>query len=137
MIILHTWHQVYDQYWIAKRIIIGSTKYCIFFAHLYFLASGRAAVKVIVPSLPWFLLSVFIADKVQQSHCSSIFHRVLLTDALALSASQFVRKKKSPTVYTSMPSGRFELTKLIYTRLEENLIRHRGDRYRLFVRVSS
>ena len=27
-----------------------------------------------------------------------------------------------------MHSGGFELTKLTYTRLEENLIRHRGDR---------
>ena len=45
-------------------------------------------------------------------HCSSIFHRVLLTHALALSASQFVRKKKSPQIYTSMHSGGFKLTKL-------------------------
>ena len=29
---------------------------------------------------------------------------------------------------TSMHSGGFELTKLTYTRLEDNLIRHRGDR---------
>ena len=28
-----------------------------------------------------------------------------------------------------MHSGGFELTKLTYTRLEDNLIRHRGDRY--------
>ena len=40
----------------------------------------------------------------------------------------FVRKKKSPRIYTSMHSGAFELTKLTYTRLEDNLIRHRGDR---------
>ena len=66
-------------------------------------------------------------SRVQQSHCSSIFHRVLLTRALALSASQFVRKKKSPTrIYTSMHSGGFELTKLTYTMLEGILIRHRG-----------
>ena len=37
-------------------------------------------------------------------------------------------KKKSPRIYTSMHSGRLELTKLAYTRLEDNLIRHRGDR---------
>ena len=54
---------------------------------------------------------------------------MLLTHALALSASQFVHKKKSPRIYTSMHSGGFELTKLIYTRLEDNLIRHRGDRF--------
>ena len=31
-------------------------------------------------------------------------------------------------MYTSMHSGGFELTKLTYTRFEDNLIRHRGDR---------
>ena len=50
----------------------------------------------------------------------------MLTHALAFSASQFVLKKKSPQIYTSMHSG--GLTKLTYTRLEDNLIRHRGDR---------
>ena len=52
---------------------------------------------------------------------------MLLTHALALSASQFVHKKKSPLIYTSMHSGGFELTKLTYTRLEDNLIRHWGS----------
>ena len=28
-----------------------------------------------------------------------------------------------------MHSGGFELTKLTYTRLEDNVIRHRGDRW--------
>ena len=56
---------------------------------------------------PRFLPSVFIANRVQQSHCSSIFHRVLLTHALAFSARQFVRKKKSPRIYTSMHTGGF------------------------------
>ena len=53
----------------------------------------------------------------------------MLTHTLAFSASQFVRKK-SPRIYTStrMHSGESELTKLTYTRLEDNLIRHRGDR---------
>ena len=76
-------------------------------------------------SPPRFLPSFYIAHRVQQSHCSSIFRRVFLTHALALSASQFVHKKKN---LTSMHSGGFELTKLAYTRLEDNLIRHRGDR---------
>ena len=67
--------------------------------------------------------------RVQQSHCSSIFHRVLLTHALPLSASQFVPEKKSQRIYTSMHSAELELTKLTYTRLEDNPIRHRGDRY--------
>ena len=99
-----------------------------FLAHFYFPASGQAVVTGVVPSSPRFLPSIFIAHRVQQSHCSSIFHRLLLTRALALSASQFVHKKKSPRIYTSMHSEGFELTKLTYTRLEDNLIRHRGDR---------
>ena len=86
-------------------------------------------VTDVVPSSARFLPSFFIAHRVQQSHCSSIFHRVLLTHALALSASQFVHKKKSQRIYTSMHSAGLELTKLTYrTRLEDNLIRHRGDR---------
>ena len=80
------------------------------------------------PFFPRFLPSIFIAHRLQQSHCSSIFHRVLLTHALALSAGKFVRQKKSPRIYTSMHSWGFELTKLTDTRLEGNLIRHRGDR---------
>ena len=83
-------------------------------------------VTGVAPSPPRFLLSFFIAHRVQQSHCSSIFHRVLLTHALALSASQFVHKKKPQRVYTSMHSVGLELTKLTYTRLEDNLIRHQG-----------
>ena len=99
----------------------------IFFAHFYFPASGQAVVTGDVPSPPLYLPSIFIAHRVQHSHCSSIFHR-MLTHALALSASQFVHKKKPPRVYTSMHSAGLELTKLTYTRLEDNLIRHRGDR---------
>ena len=34
----------------------------------------------------------------------------------------------NPRIYKSMHSGGFELAKLTYTRLEDNLIRHRGDR---------
>ena len=85
---------------------------------------------------PRFLPSICIAHRVQQSHCSSIFHRVLLTHAPALSASQFVHKKKSSRIYTSirMHSGGLELAKQTYTRLEDNLMRHRGDRC-IYVRV--
>ena len=61
---------------------------------------------------PRFLPSVFIAHRVQQSHCSSIFHPVLLTHALALSARQIVRKKKSSRIHTSVHTGVFEFTKL-------------------------
>ena len=60
-----------------------------------------------------------------------MFHRVLQTHSLALSASQSVHKKKFPRIYTSMHSGGFELTKLTYTRLEDNLIPHWGDRLKV------
>ena len=72
----------------------------------------------------------FIAHRVQQSHCWSIFHRVSLNHALALSACQFVHKRKSLRIYMSMHSGGLELTTLTYTRLEDSLIHHQGDRRR-------
>ena len=97
-----------------------------FFSHFYFPASEQAVVTGVVVSP--ILHSIFIAHRVQQSHCSSIFHRVLLTHALALAASQSVHKKKSLQIDTSMHSGGLELTKLTYTRVEDNLTRHRGDR---------
>ena len=55
----------------------------------------------------------FVAHRVQHSHCSStFFHRILLAHAFALAASQFVHKKKSLRICTSMHSGGLELTKL-------------------------
>ena len=81
------------------------------------------------PSPGSCLQNLIAHSTVQQFHCSSIFHRLLLTHALALSASQFVHKKKFPRIYTNMHSGGPELAKLAYTRLEDNLIRHRGDRH--------
>ena len=55
---------------------------------------------------PWSQVSSFLPAgsclqflsrirRVQQSHCSSTFHRMLLTRVLALSAGQFVRRKSS------------------------------------------
>ena len=84
----------------------------------------------VIPS-PRFLPAFFIAHRVQQSHCLSIVHRVLLTHALALSANQFVvhNKKTSARIYTSMHSAGLGLAKLTFTRLEDNLIRHRGDHH--------
>ena len=114
-----------------KSMIEYDTTIPFLFSHFYFPASGQAMVTSGVPSPPGFSHSVFVAHRVQQPHCSSIFHRVLLTHALALSASQFVHKKKSPRTYTSMHSGGIELTKPTYTRLEDNQIRHRGDRHSL------
>ena len=65
--------------------------------HIYFPACGQAVVTGVVPSARRFLPSIFIRIRVQQSHCSSSFRRVLLTHAFALSASQYVHKKKSPS----------------------------------------
>ena len=76
----------------------------IFFLTLLLSSFWRAVVTGVVPS-PRFLPSVCIAHRGQQSHRSSIFHRVLLTHALALSASHLARKEKSPRFYTSMHSG--------------------------------
>ena len=116
---------------------IQTVKFCthlvLYFIYLFFLALLLSSFWTsrgtgVVPSPPRFLPSIYIAHRVQQSHCSSIFHRVLLSHALALSASQFVHEKRSQRIYTSMHSAGLELTKLTYTRLEDNLIRHRGDR---------
>ena len=84
--------------------------FLLFFSHFYFPASGQAVVTGVVPSPPPVLTFNFFAHRVQQSNCSSIFHRVLLTHALALSASQFVHKKKSHRIYASMHSAGLELT---------------------------
>ena len=101
----------------------------IFFTHFYFPVSGQAVVSGVVLSSPRFLPSISIAHRVQRSHCSSIFHRGLLT----LSRFPHVNLcgEMSPRIHTSMHSGGFELAKLTYTRPEDNLIRHRGDRYYL------
>ncbi len=101
----------------------------IYISRFYFPASGKAVVTGVVSSPARFLPSIITANKVQQSYCSSIFHRVLLTDAFALSASRIVHKKKFQQVYSSMLSAGLEHTKLTHTRLKGNLIRHRGDRY--------
>ena len=90
-------------------------------------------VTGVVPSPPRFLPSIFIAHRARQSHCSSIFHRVLLTHALALSASQFVFKESPYDFFEYAVSGGLELPKLTYTtRLEDNLIRHWVDRVYLY-----
>ena len=101
-----------------------------FFAHFYFPASGRAVVTGVIPFPPRFSPSIFIARIARSNPTARRFHRVLLTHALALSASQFVLKKKSQRIYTSIHSAGLELMKLTNTRLEDNLIRHRGDHVR-------
>ena len=96
------------------------SSFCFFFSHFYFPASGQAVVTDLVPSSPPVLAFNFIAHRVQQSHCSSICHRVFLSSC-ALHKSIYAQEK------VSMHSAGLELTKLTYTRLEDNLIRHRGE----------
>ena len=77
--------------------LVRSFSFSFLFSHTFtfqLLNKPRSQVSSLLH--PRFLPSIFIAHRVQQSHCSSIFHRVLLTPALALSASQFVHDKKSP-----------------------------------------
>ena len=112
-------------------IVVNSLDYsrCFFFLALLLSSFWTSRGHRCRPFSPAVLVfNFFIPHRVQQSHCLLIFHRVLLTHALALSASQFVHKKKSQRIYTSMRSAGLELTKLTYTKLEDNLIRHRGDR---------
>ena len=85
----------------------------------------------VVLSFHRFLPPVTFTHSVQESHCSLICHRAMLTHALALSASQFVHNKTSQRIYTSMHSAGLNLTELTYTRLEDNLVCHRGDRQKI------
>ena len=103
--------------------------FLLFFLRLLLSSSGQAVVTCAVPSSPRFLPSILIANA-QGSTIPLLvdIYRVLLTPGLAFSPSQFVHKKKSPQIYRSMHLAGLELTKLTYTRLEDNLIRHRGDR---------
>ena len=104
----------------------------IFHKHLrtFHLLLDKPWSQISVPSSPRFLPSTFIAHRVQQSHCSSIFHRVLLTYALALvpQVKLYARKSHRTNLYEYALEGGFELTKLTYTRLQDNLIHRRGDR---------
>ena len=98
-----------------ELVVFYSAAQLFFFLTLLFSSFWTSRGHRCRPFCPPFLASSFIAHKVQQSHCSSIFCRVLLTHALALSASRFMHKKKSLRIYTSMRSAGLELTKLTYT----------------------
>ena len=118
----------------ARKLFKNTTFFCCLI--FFFFSSHSSTFQLLDKSRghrcrpfppPRFLPSTFIVYRIQQSHCSSIFHRVLLlTHALALSASQFVHKKNSLRIYRIMHSAGLKLTKLTCTRLEDNLIRHRG-----------
>ena len=91
---------------------------------LFFLDKPWSQVSSLLP--PGSCLQFFSRIEFSNPTARRFFHRVLLTHDFALSASQFVHKKKYQRVYTSMHSAGLELTKLTHTRLEDNLIRHRG-----------
>ena len=80
--------------------VLGSIIYV--FAHFYFSVSGQAVWSGASSYCPPRVLpSTFIARSIQQSDCSSIFHRLWLIHSLALSPSQFMHKKKSSRIFTS------------------------------------
>ena len=98
-------------------------------AHIYFPASGQAVVTGVVSFPPRAFPSIFTAHRVQQLHCSSIFHRALQTHALSRFPQVDFCARKSPHEFIRVCTrGGFELTKLTYTWLEDNLMRHRGYR---------
>ena len=90
-------------------------------------------LRDVVPS-PRFLPSIFIAHRVQQSRCvansrSRAFRKSICAQEKSLRIFTYEyalgRTRTHETeVRTSMHSGGLELTKLNYTRLEDNLIRH-------------
>ena len=113
--------------------------YLIIYLHINLPASGQAAVSGVVPSPPRYEYDVraFSFHRALGSAFPLLvdFHRMLLTHALALSASQFVHKKKSLRIYTSMNSGGLELTQLT-SSVEEAWSHHLERRHNAFVAVS-
>ena len=68
-----------------------------FSSHFYFPAPGQAVVTGVVPSPPRFLPSIFIAHRVQRSHCSSIFHRVFANSLSRAFHRSICAQEKVPT----------------------------------------
>ena len=95
-------------------LIISSSVLFVFFRHTstFQLLDIQAVVTCVVPFPPFrFLPSLLLA------------HRVHVSRFLQVSWCQ----RNRPTIFfSSTHSGGFEVAKLTYTRLEDNLIRHRG-----------
>ena len=112
------------------KVYVYKYIYIYFFTNIYFPPSGQAVVTGVVPfSPPGSCLQFCIAHRVLANPLLVVLHRVLLTQTL----SRFPRvnwcTRKSPhDFFTSMHSGGLELTKVTCTKLEDNLIRRRGDR---------
>ena len=122
------WDSVVEK--IRKRRSSYEYMYILFLFHTFLLSSfwtkPWSQVSSLLPpgSCFQFLSRIGFSNPTARQ----FFHRVLLTHAPALSACQFVHKKKSLRIYTRMHSAGLELTKLTYNRLEDKLTRHRGDR---------
>ena len=78
--------------------------------------------------------SIFIAHRVQHSHFSSIFHRMLLTNALALSANNFFLQEESLRVCAL---GENSTREIDFSRHEDILPSHRGRRLCCIISYSS
>ena len=86
----------------------------------------QAVTTGVVLSPPPVIDFIFFAHRVQHP---LIVH---FSSSVANSRSRAFRKsisaqEKAPRRIIRVRSGGFELTKLTYTRLEDNLIRHRGS----------
>ena len=77
-----------------------------FFSRFHFPACRQAVVTGLVPSSLRFLPSIFHFAYGCAIPLLSMFHRLFLTRALALSASQFVHMKKSQRIYTRLCTRR-------------------------------
>jgi len=73
-------------------------------------ASGKTVVSGVVPSPPPVRAFRFYRAQGSAFPLLVDFHRMYLTHALPHSANQFVHKKPSLLVYTSIHSGGLELT---------------------------
>ena len=98
-----------------------------FLLHFYFPASEQAVVTGVVPSPPRVL-----PQRLSRIGFSNSILLVDFPSSVANSRSIALRKslyapEKSLQNYANMHRGGLELTKLTYTRLEDNLIRHLGD----------
>ena len=103
----------------------------LFFFFIFFLERPWSQVGVVPSPLPGsclqLILPIGFANPTARRFLLKRCHLTLGFSAQC--TSEFLHKKKSPRVCTSMHSGELKLTKLIYTRLEDNLIRHWGGRY--------
>ena len=80
-------------------------RYTYVLSYFFFSAPGQAVLSGFVLSPPRCVSSVCMAQRVQCSHGSFDFDRILPIHALAVSASEFVHKKKSQRINTCMHLG--------------------------------